>query len=671
MKKKAKNPNNFTLESSASVAIVEAAEGEKPKQPTFTIDAYNGGALRVGGFYKPIVIDLSGLRSNRVTVLKDHDPSQIVGQGTASISEKNVSVSGVVTGDYSDKNDPAYQVVSHSKNGFVWAASVGVSIDKLDYVAEGENVKVNGSVFQGPLYVVRKGRLGEVSFVGIGADETASAKIAANAAEKFIGENDMKFDEWLQAMGLTQADLNEDQLTKMQAKFDDEQKSSDPDSVKAKQDNDELELRRAEAAAEELRIAEIRKICGSAHGDICAKAIKEGWSKVQAELEVLKAERPKAPAVHESQPVDASPLVMEAALSMSAGFRGLEKAYPAEILEAANKNFKRFTLQQFLLKAAADNGYNVRLGDRIHKGNLRNVLEAAFSSVSVSGILSNIANKVLLASFTSVEQAWRQIAAIRSVNDFKTITSYRLVGGGGYEKVGPGGEIKHGNLGEQSFTNKAETYGEMLAITRQDIINDDMSALTGGAMQKLGRDAGLKLNEVFWTEFLDNSTFFTNGNNNVSGSSALSVSGLKKAVNKFYKLTGPDGKFIGTMPEILLVPVDLEIEAQQLFKDSFVNESAPAGSPAPNSNPHVGKYRPVASRYLSDSTISGHSTTSYYLLANPASLAAIEVVFLDGNETPTVETADADFNTLGIQMRGYHDFGVAKQDPLAGVRANA
>jgi hypothetical protein len=35
---------------------------------------------------------------------------------------------------------------------------------------------------------------------------------------------------------------------------------------------------------------------------------------------------------------------------------------------------------------------------------------------------------------------------------------------------------------------------------------------------------------------------------------------------------------------------------------------------------------------------------------------------------PTVESADADFNTLGIQMRGYHDFGVAKQEPRGGVK---
>jgi hypothetical protein len=46
----------------------------------------------------------------------------------------------------------------------------------------------------------------------------------------------------------------------------------------------------------------------------------------------------------------------------------------------------------------------------------------------------------------------------------------------------------------------------------------------------------------------------------------------------------------------------------------------------------------------------------------------IEVAFLNGQEAPTIETADADFNVLGVQMRGYHDFGVALQDPRAAIK---
>jgi len=37
-------------------------------------------------------------------------------------------------------------------------------------------------------------------------------------------------------------------------------------------------------------------------------------------------------------------------------------------------------------------------------------------------------------------------------------------------------------------------------------------------------------------------------------------------------------------------------------------------------------------------------------------------------EPPTIETADADFNVLGIPMRGYRDFGCALQAPKGGIK---
>ncbi len=76
---------SLALAGSAAIDVVEAKEGEAPKRPTFNIEAYNGGALRVGGYYRPVVIDLAGLRANRVAILLDHNPAQIVGQGTAEI----------------------------------------------------------------------------------------------------------------------------------------------------------------------------------------------------------------------------------------------------------------------------------------------------------------------------------------------------------------------------------------------------------------------------------------------------------------------------------------------------------------------------------------------------------------------------------------------------------
>ena len=59
----------------------------------------------------------------------------------------------------------------------------------------------------------------------------------------------------------------------------------------------------------------------------------------------------------------------------------------------------------------------------------------------------------------------------------------------------------------------------------------------------------------------------------------------------------------------------------------------------------------------------------YQLLADPIDLPVIEVAFLNGEEAPTIETADADLNVPSVQMCGYHDFAVNPQEPSVG-RAN-
>jgi hypothetical protein len=50
-------------------------------------------------------------------------------------------------------------------------------------------------------------------------------------------------------------------------------------------------------------------------------------------------------------------------------------------------------------------------------------------------------------------------------------------------------------------------------------------------------------------------------------------------------------------------------------------------------------------------------------------MAPVVVSFLDGVQTPTVESSDADFDQLGIQFRGYHDFGVDMFETLAGIKS--
>lgn len=680
-------PNQFTLTASATMVFASAVEGEEVKPLLFTINAYNGGPMHIAGFYYPVVIDLAGLRGGRVAVLRDHKHEQIVGQGTVVIGARTVTVKGMVTGDITDPTDPAYGVVLHAKNGFEWSASVGVDVDKADVLEEKQKTKVNGKNVTGPAFIVRAGRLGEVSFVSIGADETANAKIAANAVVK--GEH-MDFEKWLEGMGLSVDDVSDEQKVKLEAKFDEEQRVAAATSVVPVHANAGLapvvvddaatvaegipaiDMQRLEAAAEIKRQAAMRKACGDNHPEILAKAIAEGWDLNKTELEVIRADRPTAPATHIADN-RVTGQILEAACMVAGKHKNAEKEYTDQVLQAAHTRFRGgISLQELMLEAAWANGYTGRTVRDV-RGVLQSAfgqgVNAAFSTVDIAGILGNVAGKYLLEGFYAVENVWREISAVRSVSDFKQITSYRLTGTDQYEKVAPDGEIKHGTLAEESFTNQADTYGLMLAITRQDIINDDLGALTS-VPRKLGRGSGLKINDVFWTEFMDNLTFFTaaNGSYIEGAGTALGIDGLTAGEVAFMAITDADGKPTGVMPRILLVPPALSAVASQLMKALELRNTT-SSTKYPTANPHQDKFEVKVSRYLSNSSYTGYSTTAWYLLADaPAGdIAAIETVFLNGQEAPTIESTDADFDTLGIRMRGYHDFGVSLQDARGGL----
>jgi len=364
--------------------------------------------------------------------------------------------------------------------------------------------------------------------------------------------------------------------------------------------------------------------------------------------------------------------ILEAACMLTSGGSEAEKHFDEQTLDAAARRYRGgIGLQELLLEAAWSNGYtgrSFRDSREVLRYAFGRQVQAGFSTIDVGGILSNVSNKFLLEGFFSVERVWRNICATRNVSDFKTVTSYRLIGRDQYEEIAPGGEFKHGTLGEESYTNKADTYGLMLTIDRRDIINDDLGAITT-VPRKLGRGSGLKINDVFWTVFLNNADFFKAANNNYldGADTALGIDSLDQAEVAFMDQVDSDGKPIGIMPSILLVPTALSAVGTTLYKSLEIRDTN-SNRKYPVANPHTDKFRPEVSRYLSNSQYTGASSKAWYLLADPTDLAVIEVAFLNGQESPTIETAEADFNVLGIRMRGYHDFGCSLQEPKGGVR---
>jgi capsid protein len=676
------------------------SESGKPRR--FQILAYSGGKLPVAGFDSPVVVDLSGLEvPGSIPILIDHQKSVEATLGlTDSIENdgRQLTLAGPITG----VSQTAQQVLAQAAAGHTWQASIGAMVIDAEDIAAGETVAVNGQTFVGPVIVARRSMLRETSVLPMGADATTQVNLAAAAATTLKGSA-MSFDEWLTSLGLDASTMSAEDIAAMQLAYDAKQKPPEANAMANEKPPEmptanaqvKLDLQAALKEGRQLLAAEVRKsaeIQAKAAGfpQIQATAIEQGWSIEKVELEVLKAQnaRTRPTSFRSAENEVPAPQVLEAALCVARKQRNAEKQFDDKTLQAAHTQYRgQVGLQQVFLLAAAASGLPVNVGDRLSRSLMSDILhamnqqhnrrefQAAFSVATLPGLLSNVANKELLMGFEDEDTSWQEVSDIKSVSDFKTVTSYRMLDNMEYEELGPGGSIKHGTLGDETFTRSVKTYAKMFALTYQMVVDDDLGAFDD-VRNRLGRGSSRRLKRLVWTTFLANpTTFWTTARTNYieGGTTNLGADGvgLSLGVKAFRQrkspvITGEEESSrltLGGRPTKLVVPPELEAVADQLY--TARNITAVKVSDA---NIHANKYRPIVVNELSDSAYGGgHSATAWYLLGENDK--PIVTSFLNGQQSPTVESADADFSVLGVQFRGYHDFGCDQSEYMAGIKS--
>jgi len=658
---------------------IKAAQGEDA--PAISITAYNGGLLRLGNFQHPIVIDLNGVKAaNNVPFLIDHvnATNMVIGQGSVRREGETLLATGKLTGT----SAAAQEIISTAKNGHVYQASIGAIPMKSTMIEEGVKAKINGKEFTGPLVHVTASEIIEVSVVAIGADrdgtevdiaamfglpENSSPEVGKIEARKEPKMNP-KFLAWVQAhLGLDEAGvkaLDADKLAKIEATFASTKIEEKVAPVKAAADPMIAEL------AEKLRVTEIKAACGNDYADLMSKAIAEKWETTTVEAsisEIVKARdsRPSAPGVIvRGDKADAK--VIEAAVALgntSMSQKSLEASYGEETLDRADK-MRHMSLKEVMAASCATDGIAVpSIGSTNDEW-----AQAAFRTRTFPTVLSNVANKMLWEGYNARESIATMVSKKLNANDFKTHTNTRVNAGGGMELVENGGEIKHQTIEDEKYTYSIQTYGELLGLTRQDIINDDLGAFSVIPAQ-MGWDAWQKREEAFWTLVLANTGSFyhaDNGNLLTGSGSALSITALNAAIALFEKQTDAKGRAIAISPEYMLVPSDLSATADGFYSSDLIitGEDATVN----NKNVHKSKYRPLATPFLSNTGITGYSTTAWYLFADPRSIASYGIAYLNGREGPVIEETQPDVRYLGRVFRAYMDFGVCQIDPNGSVK---
>ena len=600
----------LNLEASVDLLAADSAEAEGPLR--FSIEAYTGSAIRQAWSREPIVIDLAGMSyKSEIPIVLGHDYGleSILGQ-TTSVKVENGKL--LVEGEILATSEKAQQVAELARRGYRWQASVGADVSKHSRIAADATVEINGQLFAGPVRIVKASDLREVSIVTLGADADTAVAIAAEESEELLMAN--------------------------------------AEEIVAETKPEEIVAEVAGVIAEQPEVTVTEP----------ANELTEVVATLKQELSDMKqliaTRENRGPAIHAATaPVVDGGKVEEAALCLQAGLRGAESFYDQQTLEAADKAAKSTSLGEVLVKAARAGGYDG--GSRINSSNVSTVLKAAFATHSITDILSNVANKFLLSGFNAVEQVWQDVSATRSVNDFKSISMFRLNGSFKFQKVGNGGSLQMAEASDEKRSVSADTYGIMTTVSRQDLINDDLNALSA-VNARIGRGAALSMNDVIWGEFQSGNSSYYAGASAGAGN-ALSLSALKTATTAYRKLKDSDGNPLAVTPRLLIVPPDLELAAIELMTSSLLITGADQTRPAVNVM--SGRYRVVVSSNLTNAS-------TWWLAAEPADLNALDVVFLNGQQSPTIQQVEMDSSLLGIVLRGYMDFGVAKGEPNACYR---
>ena len=673
--------------------LIEAAGGGKPK---VTGIAYSGGKMNLPGWKHPVVVDLAGMEiPETVPLLTNHENKTDARVGMISAGVRNNTLE--ITGEIVSENDDAKNIVAQSKAGADWQLSIGADVKECELV-QGKR-EVNGQETEGPFYHIKKSVLREVSIVAVGADAHTAMKVTAKfniTNPNHEGEKNTMSEEKKEPQTVTAAaepakaepEKKVESAAPVPPAAEPEKK---PETAKAEAVPAAITAGAADVAvtakeaavaavkAERERVSAIQSICNGEFPEIEKEAVSAGWTPEVVTKKVLETIRAERPAANVNITVKSSPeggelrKTIEAAMCLRVGISAdaLEKSYGAQVVEAGMKDMD-MPLRQLLIECMKLDGIPYS------RGFDNETIRAAFSSVSLPGILSNVANKKLLQSYEAQPVIATKLCSTGDLNDFKENDRFRLTDVGDLLPVAADGEIKEGGLVEESAKNQLDTYGKKFCLTRKMIINDDLGAFMK-VPTAMGNRAARLIDQLFFSRLLknpaqaDGKALFSSAHRNLlsGASSALSADSLKKAVQLFLDQVDADNQPISVEPRFLLVPTALKHLAIELTKGATLimgggteQTIRPAWNVLADENLTV-----VSSPYLGNSAYEGASQTGWYLFGDPRTVDTWEIGFLKGKRTPTVERGETDFNSLGLWFRVYFDLGVREQDHRGMVKA--
>jgi len=306
----------------------------------------------------------------------------------------------------------------------------------------------------------------------------------------------------------------------------------------------------------------------------------------------------------------------------------------------------------------------------------------AESTADFPAILANVANKTLRQGYEAYPRTFQPFCRQVTAQDFKPINRVMLADAPALQQLNEKGEYHRANLTDNNINYALNTYGEIVALTRKVIINDDLQAFTR-VPALLGVAAAQLESNTVWGIVISNpaavyagdknatALFHANHNNLLTGAgssidstvaNAAPLTALGKGRGAMRLQKGPQGTPLNLIPRFIAVPTALETYMLQLvYPINIASWRADAVIPE-----WVRSLVPVVEPRL-DAAANG--ATAWYLIADPAQIDTVEYCYLEGQQGVYIETKQG-FEVDGVEIKARMDFGAAALD-FRGMQKNA
>ena len=295
----------------------------------------------------------------------------------------------------------------------------------------------------------------------------------------------------------------------------------------------------------------------------------------------------------------------------------------------------------------------------------------AESSSDFPSILANVANKTLRQAYEAYPRTFQPLARQVTASDFKPINRVQLSDAPALQALNEAGEFHRANLSDSNQSYSLATFGQIVALTRKVVINDDLQAFTR-VPAILGVSAARLESDVVWAVItgnqvmqVDGLTLFNAAHNNLqtgSGSSLITaaLTALATGRKQLRLQTAPQGTPLNLTPRFMVMPAALETYGlQAVYPINIASTAVTAVVPE-----WVRSLIPVVEPRLDAS-----SETAWYLFADPAEIDTIEYCYLEGQEGVFIETRQG-FDVDGLEIKARMDFAAAAID-YRGMQQNA